>query len=75
MIAKQSKTKQKEQKGGFLDMPPDTLGASLWGNLLTGKNTIKASKSTIRASKTVIVTSHGQNSIRADQDFYCHLIL
>ena len=32
----------KQQKGGFLGMPLDTLGASLLRNLLTGKSTIRA---------------------------------
>ena len=34
----------KEQKGGFLSMLLGTLGASLLGNLLTGKGTFKAGK-------------------------------
>ena len=32
----------KEQKGGFLSMLLGTLGASLLGNLLTGKGIVKA---------------------------------
>ena len=36
-----------------------TLGASLFGNLLTGKGTIRADEGTIRA----------------DENFYCLLIL
>ena len=31
----------KEQKGGFLSMLLGTLGASLLGNFLTGKGTVK----------------------------------
>ena len=34
----------KEQKGGFLSMLLDTLGASLLGNLLTGKGAIATSQ-------------------------------
>ena len=34
----------KEQKGGFLSMLLGTLGASLFGNLLTGKGTFHARK-------------------------------
>ena len=34
----------KEQKGGFLSMLVGTLGASLLGNLLTGKGAIATSK-------------------------------
>ena len=33
----------KEQKGGFLSMLLGTLGASLLGNLLTGKRFVRAS--------------------------------
>ena len=36
------KNKTKEQKGGFLSMSLGTLGASLLGNLLTGKGTVGA---------------------------------
>ena len=38
------KNDTKEQKGGFLRMLLDTLGASLLGNLLAGKGTIRAGK-------------------------------
>ena len=34
--------KTKEQKGGFLSMLLGTLGASLLGNLLTGKGIVRA---------------------------------
>ena len=36
--------KVKEQKGGFLSMLLGTLGASLLGNLLTGKGIYRAGK-------------------------------
>ena len=36
------KNETKEQKGGFLSMLLGTLGASLLGNLLTGKGTVRA---------------------------------
>ena len=39
----------KEQKEGFLGMLLGTVGASLLGNLLTGKATIRAGEGTIRA--------------------------
>ena len=38
----------KGQKGRFLGMLSGTLGASLLGNLLTGKDTIRAGERTIR---------------------------
>ena len=49
----------KEQKGGFLSMLLGILGASLLGNLLTGKSIIKA----------------GEGTIRAGENFECRLIL
>ena len=42
------KNEAKEQKEDFLGKLLDTLGASLLLNLLTGKDTIRASKGTIR---------------------------
>ena len=51
MLAKQLKNEAKEEKGGFLGMLLGTLGASLLGNLLTGKRTIKAGEGTIRAGQ------------------------
>ena len=39
----------KEQTGGFLWILLGTLRASLLGNLVAGKSTIKAGKDTIRA--------------------------
>ena len=40
-VTKTRKNETKEQKGGFLSMLSGTLGASLLGNLLTGKGTLK----------------------------------
>ena len=37
-----TKNETKEQKGGFLSMLLGTLGASLLGNLLTGKGIVRA---------------------------------
>ena len=39
---KQIKTKQKEQKGGFLSMLLGTLGAILLGKLLAGNRIVRA---------------------------------
>ena len=47
------KNEAKEQKGGFLGILICTLGASLLGNLLTGKGKIRAGKGTIRAGKNL----------------------
>ena len=49
----------KEQKDEFLSMILGTLGACLLGNLLTGKDTIRAGGSTIRASE--VTSKAGQN--------------
>ena len=54
------KNEAKEQKGRFLSMLLDALGASLLGNLLTGKSTIRPGEDTIRA---------GERTIRAGQNF------
>ena len=40
-VTKTIKNETKEQKGGFLSMLLGTLGASLLGNLLTGKGILK----------------------------------
>ena len=41
-VTKTIKNETKEQKGGFLSMLLGTLGASLLGNLLTGKGILRA---------------------------------
>ena len=50
-VSKTIKNETKEQKGGFLGMLLETLGASLLGNLLTGKCTIRAVEGTIRTDE------------------------
>ena len=47
-VSKTIKNEAKKQKRGFLSMLLGTLGASLFGNLLTGKGTIRAGGSTVR---------------------------
>ena len=44
-VTKTIKNETKEQKGRFLSMLLDTLGASLLGNLLTGKGIVRNCKS------------------------------
>ena len=58
VVSKTIKNKAKEQKGGFLIMLLVKLGASLLGNLLTGKKAIRGDKST---------TIAGEGKIRAGQ--------
>ena len=48
-VSETIKNETKEQKGGFLSMLLGTLGASLLGNLLTGKGFVRAGEGTIRA--------------------------
>ena len=54
------KNKSKQQKGEFLGMLLVTLGASLLGDILTGKVTIRAGEGIFRA---------GESTIRQGQDF------
>ena len=50
-VSKPIKNEAKEQKGGFLEMLLRTLGASLLGNNLTERGTIRDGKGTIRADE------------------------
>ena len=50
-ISKTIKNEVKEQKEEFLSMLLGTLGASLLGNILTGKGKIRAGEGTIRAGQ------------------------
>ena len=51
VVTKKSKNKAKERKRGFLRILLGFLGASLLGNLLTGKGTIRASEGTVSAGQ------------------------
>ena len=48
-VSKTIQNKEKEQKGGFLSISLDTLGASLVGNMLTEKEINRAEDGIIRA--------------------------
>ena len=50
-VSKTVKNEIKNKKGGFLSMFLGTLGASLLGNLLTGKGKIRAVKSKLEQAK------------------------
>ena len=50
-VTETSKNEAKEQKRRFLRMLLGTLGASLLGSLLTGKDTIRAGEGTVRAGQ------------------------
>ena len=53
-VSKTIKNKGKEEKGRFFSMLLRTLGASLLGNLLTGKGAIRAVEGTIRTCESTI---------------------
>ena len=61
-VAKTIKNDAKEQKGGFLSMPLGTLGASLLGNLLIGKGTVRAGKGILRAGYGSPIRGKSSNS-------------
>ena len=50
-ISKTIENETKEQRGGFLSMLLGTLGASLLGNLLSGKGMMRAGKGIVRAGE------------------------
>ena len=50
-VSETIKNEAKEQKVGFLGMLLGTLGASLLGNLLIGKSTIRSGEGTVRAAE------------------------
>ena len=52
-VTKTIKNKIKEQKGGFLFVLLGTLGASLLGNLLTGKGTARVGEGFLRARERI----------------------
>ena len=53
----------KEQKGGFLSMLLGTLGASLLGNLLTGKGVNKKGKEIYRAGEGIVKAGKGTSNM------------
>ena len=55
------KNEMKQQKGGFLSMLLGTLGASLLGNLLTGKGVVRAGYGNNKG-KSVVRAGYGNNN-------------
>ena len=53
-VSKTFQNEAKEQKSRFLSMLLGTLGASLLGDILTGKSKIRTGKGTIRAGQNKI---------------------
>ena len=50
-VSKTIKNGEKEQKSGFLSVILGTLGASLLGNVLTSKGTVREGEGTIKAGQ------------------------
>ena len=55
-VTKTIENETKEQRGGFLSMLLRTLGASLLGNLLTGKGMMRAGEEIVRAGEGSVVS-------------------
>ena len=66
-VSKPINNEAKKQKGRLLGILLGTLGASLLGNVLTGKSTIRAGDSTIREGEGSVRA--GEGTIRAGQNF------
>ena len=64
-VSKTIQNEAKEQKGGFLSMLLGTLGASLLGNLLTGKGIYRAGKGKgiNRAGEGIVRAGYGNNKM------------
>ena len=65
-VTKTTKNETKEQKGGFLSMLLGTLGASLLGNLLTGKGIVRAGSGNNKG-KEIVRASSGRPLSSASQ--------
>ena len=68
-ITKAIKNETKQQKGGFLSILLGTLGASLLGNLLLGKGTVRAGYGN-KKGKRIVKAGFGRKL-----DFQCRHIL
>ena len=62
-VTKTIKNETKEQKGGFLSMLLGTLGASLLGNLLSGKGIVRAGSG--RPLSSALQNKKGKGIVRA----------
>ena len=68
-VSERIKNEANEQKRKFLGSLLGTLGASLLGNLFTGKGTIRAGEGAIATSQGREAKMPGEGTIRAHQDF------
>ena len=69
------KNETKEQKGGFLSMLLGTLGATLLGNLLSGKGIARAGSGRLSKKGKGPVRAGYDRSSQNKMDFSCRLIL
>ena len=60
-VTKTIKNETKEQKGGFLSMLLGTLGASLLGNLLSGKGIVRAGSGN-KKGKGIVRAGYGNKT-------------
>ena len=72
-VPKKIKNETKEQKGGFLSMLLGTLGASLLGNLLTGKGILRAGSGNNKG-KGIVRAGTGKNGIFNATSFFKKLL-
>ena len=69
VVTKTIENKTKEQKGGFLSMLLGTLGASLLGNLLSGKEIARAGYGhPSEKGKGIVRAGYGHSSSSASQN-------
>ena len=61
-VSKTIENETKEQRGGFLSMLLGTLGASLLGNLLTGKGIMRAGDGIVIAGEGSIAKGAGSKN-------------
>ena len=63
-VSKTIENETKEKRGGFLSMLLGTLGASLLGNLFTGKGIMRAGDGIVRAGDRIVRAGAGKGSKR-----------
>ena len=68
ILLKGVKNEAKEQKGGFLSVLLDTLGASLLGNLLSGKGIVRAGEGIVRAGYASLIKKN--NKFQKKKEYY-----
>ena len=68
-VTKTIKNEAKEQKGGFLSMLLGNLGASLLGNLLTGKGIVKASSGNKKGKGIVSLVLENDGILKTTSSF------